>query len=364
MHTTPAAIPVHAATLADRIERGLAHFVFGLGPGIKRTLFGKPAERDGNRLDPDLQVMLRLRALAAGGSQGTARVSPEESRRNTRRECVLYQGPAGEVGAVSDLTIDTPTARLAARHYAPIASPGDGSQLKPLLVFFHGGGFVFGDLDTHDAPCRVLCRHADVHVLSVAYRLAPEVPFPGAVDDALAAFRFAVAHATELGADPARIGVAGDSAGGNLSAVVAQLTRSERPPGFAVLIYPAVDRKNPYPSQSLFARDFLLTAEDIEHFNLQYFGNDEHTRSDPRLSPLLCPDLSGLCPSVVVTAGFDSLRDEGTAYAEALARAGNQVELRCEPDLTHGFINLTRMSARCQQALLALADDVRRLSRA
>jgi acetyl esterase len=364
MHKTPAAIPTHTATLADRIERGLAHFVFGLSAGTKRALFGKPAERDGNRLDPDLQVMLRLRALATGSSQGTVRVSPEQSRRDNRRECVLYQGPAGEVGAVSDLTIETPAARLAARHYAPVAQPGDGAQPKPLLVFFHGGGFVFGDLDTHDVPCRVLCQHADVHVLSVAYRLAPELPFPAAVDDAVAAFRFAVAHAAELGADPARVGVAGDSAGGNLSAVVAQLTRGERAPSFAVLIYPAVDRKNAYPSQSLFARDFLLTAEDIEHFNLQYFANDEEKRRDPRLSPLLCPDLSGLCPSVVVTAGFDPLRDEGAAYAEALARAGNQVTLRCERDLTHGFIHLTRMSARCQRALLAVADDVRRLSRA
>lgn len=364
MHTTPAAPPAHAATLADRIELSLALFVFGRAPGTKRALFGRPKELDGSRLDPDLHVMLRLRALAAGGSHGVAAASPEQSRRRNRRESVLYQGPITEVGPVSDLTIETPAARLPARHYAPAATPNGGEPKKPLLVFFHGGGFVMGDLDTHDAPCRVLCKHADIHVLSVAYRLAPEAPFPAAVEDAVEAFRFAVAHATDLGADAARIGVAGDSAGGNLSAVVAQLTRGERAPSFAVLIYPAVDRTRAYPSQSLFARDFLLSAEDIAFFDQLYFGNDAQKRSDPRLSPLLCPDLFGLCPTAVITAGFDPLRDEGAAYAQALERAGNQVTLRCEHDLTHGFINLGLPSPRCARALLAIADDVRRLARA
>jgi len=141
------------------------------------------------------------------------------------------------------------------------------------------------------------------------------------------------------------------------------LTRGERAPDFAVLIYPAVDRSKPYRSQQLFANGFLLTAQDIAFFNDQYFGNDPVTQRDPKLSPLLREDLSGLCPSVVVTAGFDPLRDEGAAYAEALSQAGNQVTLRCEHGLTHGFINMTGPSPACAAALLRIAHDTRALAR-
>jgi acetyl esterase len=200
-------------------------------------------------------------------------------------------------------------------------------------------------------------------VLAFDYRLAPEATFPAAIEDGVAAFRLAVKHAAELGADPKRIGVGGDSAGGNLSAVVCQLTRGERTPDFAILIYPAVDRSQPYPSQKLFAEGFLLTAQDIAFFDEQYFGNDAAMRRDPRLSPLLATDLTGLRPSVVITAGFDPLRDEGAAYAAALEHAGNDVTLRCERDMVHGFINMTGTSTACFDALMRIAQDTRRLSR-
>lgn len=357
MKRVPAARPEYSASLADRIESSVAHFMFERAPGTKVLLSGgKPVQLDGNTLHPDLQLLLYMRKIAAG--DGVAREAPPKARRRNRREAILYQGPPIEVGSVSDVTF---ASGQRARHYAPISTGGDDA--KPLLVFFHGGGFVVGDLDTHDAPCRFLCKHADVHVLAIEYRLSPEAPFPAATEDAVASFRLAVQHAAELGADPKRIGVGGDSAGGNLSAVVAQATRGERAPDFAILIYPAVDRSQPYPSQSLFAKGFLLTADDISFFDQQYFGNDAATRRDPRLSPLLASDLSGLCPSVVITAGFDPLRDEGAAYAAALEKAGNRVSLRCERDLVHGFINMSGTSKACFDALLRIAEDTRRLSR-
>jgi acetyl esterase len=359
MKLAPAARPEYPASLADRIESSVAHFMFRRAPSTKvRLSGGKRVQLDGNTLSPDLQLMLFMRKLAAGGDEGVVRKGPAEARKLNRRESLLYQGPAIEVGQVRDVTFES---GQRARHYAPVSAPGDAP--KPLLVFFHGGGFVVGDLDTHDAPCRFLCKHADVHVLAVEYRLAPEAVFPAAVDDALVAYRAAVAHAAELGADPNRIGVSGDSAGGNLSAVISQQTRGERAPDFAILIYPAVDRSQPYPSQSLFANGFLLTRDDIAFFDAQYFGDDPATRRNPRLSPLLHPDLSGLCPSVVITAGFDPLRDEGAAYAAALQKAGNRVTLRCERDLVHGFINMSGTSVVCYEALMRIAQDTRTLSR-
>jgi acetyl esterase len=357
MQRVPAALPAHAATAFDRLESAIARFMFRRTAATKvRLSGGKPIQLDGNTLHPDLQLTLFMRKIAGG--DGIAKHGAAEARRRNRRECVLYQGPAIEVGSVSDVIFD---GGVRARHYAPASTPGDAP--RPLLVFFHGGGFVLGDLDTHDAPCRFLCKHADVHVLAFDYRLAPEARFPAAIEDGVVAFRLAVEHAAELGADPKRVGVGGDSAGGNLSAVVCQLTRGERAPDFAILIYPAVDRSQPYPSQKLFAEGFLLTMQDIAFFDEQYFGGDAATRRDPKLSPLLTRDLSGLCPSVVITAGFDPLRDEGAAYAAALANAGNQVTLRCEHDMVHGFINMTGTSTACFDALMRIAQDTHRLSR-
>jgi acetyl esterase len=356
MKTVPAARPEHDTSIADRIERSIAEFMFKRSPTTKvRLSGGKPVQIDGNTLHPDLQLMLYLRKVA--GEDRIVRKGTAEARKLNRRESLLYQGPPIEVGGVHDLMFGS--SQLKARHYAPV----DTTTKKPLLVFFHGGGFVVGDLDTHDAPCRFLCKHADVHVLAIDYRLSPELTFPTAVEDALEGFRFAVKHAAELGADPTRIGVCGDSAGGNLSAVVAQLTRDERAPDFAVLVYPAVDRSKPYRSQQLFAQGFLITHDDIAFFDAQYFGNDPEARRDPRLSPLLASNLSGVCPSVVITAGFDPLRDEGAAYAEALAQAGTRVTLRCEAGLVHGFFNMSGASKACYDALMRIAEDTHRLSR-
>jgi len=230
-----------------------------------------------------------------------------------------------------------------------------------LLVFFHGGGFVLGDLDTHDTTCRLLCRHADVHVLAVEYRLAPEHPFPAAQEDVMAAYAWACAHARELGADAARVAVGGDSAGGNLSAVLCQLAvKNGLPaPALQLLLYPAVDRTVERPSVGLFAEGFFLTRTDIEWFHERYVG-PSLDRSDPRISPLLCPELSGLPPALVITAGFDPLRDEGEAYAQALQRAGTPVTLRRFDGLIHGFVNMGGVSRACRDAVVEIASMLRK----
>jgi acetyl esterase len=228
-------------------------------------------------------------------------------------------------------------------------------------VFFHGGGFVFGDLDTHDGVCRLLCRHAGAHILAVDYRLAPENPFPAAVEDARAALDWAFANAGRLGADPCRIGVSGDSAGGNLAAVVSQLAARDGGPApvLQLLIYPAMDSTGRHRSRELFADGFFLTKAHIEWFETHYLGADRARGLDPRVSPLLAEDLSGLPPTLVVTAAFDPLRDEGEAYAEALRAAGTPARVRRFPGLIHGFAAAAGVSRTCRDAVIEIAGATR-----
>jgi acetyl esterase len=260
---------------------------------------------------------------------------------------------ATPVGELTDLIVD---GRLRARHYAP---PGDSAG-RPLLVYLHGGGMVIGDIETHDEPCRMLCRHAAVHVLSVEYRLAPEHPFPAPVEDAVAAFRWAGDHAAELGADPARVAVGGDSAGGNLSAVVAQTcTRQPGPaPVLQLLIYPSADYARETESMRMFADGFYLSSESRRWFDTHYLHGTGADRSDPRISPLRATDLSGLPPAIVVTAGFDPLRDEGEEYARAMQEAGTQVTLYRSPSMIHGFIHMTALRGP-RDELMRIAGMVR-----
>jgi acetyl esterase len=231
-----------------------------------------------------------------------------------------------------------------------------------LLVFFHGGGFVFGDLDTHDGVCRLLCRHAGAHLLAVDYRLAPEHPFPAAVEDARGALSWAWAHAHELGADPARLGVAGDSAGGNLAAVVSQLAARDGGPApvLQLLIYPATDSTRRRRSRELFGEGLFLTDANMSWFEASYLGSvGDPNGHDPRASPLLASDLSGLAPALVVTAGLDPLRDEGEDYANALRAAGTPVALRRFPGFIHGFISAAGISRACRDAVIEVAGATR-----
>ncbi|WP_081685772.1 alpha/beta hydrolase [Candidatus Solirubrobacter pratensis] len=331
-----------------RVTRRTGPWLGRLSPRAQILLSGRPpVEIDGQRLDPEVQLLLSLRERMQPPIWD-ASMTVERGRAVTREEAWIAAGPrAIEVAEVRDLT----AAGLRARLYVP-DEPGP----HPLLVYFHGGGFVAGDLDTHDAPCRVLCRHGGVRVLSVDYRLAPEHPFPAWVEDALAAYDWACENAAALGADPRRVAVSGDSAGGNLAALIAQ----ERRPGPALqlLIYPSVDMTRMRRSHELFGDGFFLTSALIEWY-AGHFLPEGADAADIRRSPLLAPDVSGVAPAIVVNAGFDPLRDEGEAYAARLRDAGVPVLAHRFRGLFHGFINSVGVSPACRGALTEVAGMLR-----
>jgi acetyl esterase len=231
----------------------------------------------------------------------------------------------------------------------------------PTLAFFHGGGFTIGDLDSHDMQCRTLCHELGAVVLSSDYRLAPESPFPAAAEDAIAATRWAREKVAELGGDPARLAVGGDSAGGNLAAVVTQQLRGEEP-GIAaqLLIYPVTDLVSERPSHRENGRGYFLTIDEMEWFHANYLPDAEAGR-DPLASPLHADDLAGLPPAVIATAEFDPLRDDGDAYAEALVAAGVRVIHRRFDGLVHGFFGLGPFSAMADAAIRQVCADLREL---
>jgi acetyl esterase len=302
----------------------------------KRVLFGgRSVTIDGNTLDPTLQLMLSG-SHAVGIDGLVVDDDPATSRAQMHEMTAAFPGPQIHVD-VEDISLPGPAGEIRARHYRPAVGGA-----APLLVFYHGGGWALGDLDTHDALCRLTCRDAGIHVLSVDYRLAPEHPAPAAVEDAYAAFAWAYEYAGELGATPGRVAVGGDSAGGNLAAVVCQLARDEAGPTPVLqwLIYPRTDFTAQTRSLSLFARGFLLTKRDMDWFHAQYLRDSDLHPADPRVSPLLAESLYGLAPALIAVAGFDPLRDEGESYAAALRAAGTAVDLRPMGSLTHGFANL------------------------
>lgn len=352
----------------------------GLPAGVQRAVFGRPAAIEGQVLASDVHALVRL-SQWAGEASITEGASPERARALMRRGSAVAAGPPLPMARVEGLELPGPAGPLPARLYVP-ARAGDGSAgdtrraahavpqaqhtargvpraPAPLLVYYHGGGWTIGDLDTHDGVCRFLAAAAGVLVLSVGYRLAPEHRFPAAVEDALAAFGWAVAQAAELGADPARIAVGGDSAGGNLAASVSILARDAGGPrpAMQLLIYPATDAIGG-ASRHTFAAGFLLTKGDMDWFERHYLG-DSGAGEDPRVSVLRAGDLAGLPPAYVATAGFDPLRDEGEAYAERLRAAGVRVALRRHPRLVHGFANLTAVSRSSRAAMLEAAGALR-----
>lgn len=236
------------------------------------------------------------------------------------------------------------------RHYRPAGARRD--EALPALVYYHGGGWVIGDLDTHDVVCRTLANGARCAVLSVEYRKAPEAPFPAGVEDSFAALRFAAANAAELGIDASRIAVGGDSAGGNLAAVVSLMARDAGGPSvsFQLLIYPGTDQRMGHPSIDSNGVGYLLEKKSMVYFRGHYLPRGED-KLDWRASPLLAKRLAGLPPAYLITAGFDPLRDEGKAYADRLAEEGVAVEYRNYPDMVHGFITMGRVLDTANEAL-------------
>ncbi|MGK3200491.1 alpha/beta hydrolase fold domain-containing protein [Amycolatopsis sp. MEPSY49] len=342
-----------AIPLPVRAQAAASQLAFWLPTPLRRAVAGRPVRRDGQELALDAQLLLRLQKLSGAELvQG----SVEQSRALLDVGRHLVSGKPIEPVSVREIAVPTPDGDLPATLYTPAGLP----EKSPLLVFFHGGGWVIGTRASHDNAVRFLAKHAGVRVLSIEYRLAPEFPFPSATEDALAAFEYAVAKASDLGADPARIAVGGDSAGGNLAAVTAQqaVRRGGPAPAFQLLIYPATDFARRYRSQDLFAEDLFLTDVHMKWFEGHYVPSGTDL-TDPRLSPLRADDLSGLPPALIVTAGFDPLRDEGEAYAEKLREAGVEVALRRHEDLIHGFINFTGVGTRFREALAETAGALR-----
>jgi acetyl esterase len=322
--------------LADRLEIAAARAIAALPPAAKRRIAGRPIRRDGLELDLEMQVLLKLEERNPRPPLNTR--TPADAREDLRRAVRVVAGAPVALGSIRETTVAGSVGPLPARLYVPEHS--EAAAQGPLVVYYHGGGWVAGDIDTHDQPCRLLAKTSGARVLSVGYRLSPEHRFPAPVDDALAAFRDAVARSEELGVDPARVAVAGDSAGGHLAAVTAQQAVGEGgpAPAFQLLIYPVTDCVEVAASRVTFAEGFILTKPNMDWYEQQFFGPDGD-RHDPRASPLLADDLSGGPPALVVTAGFDPLRDEGEAYARRLREAGVPTLLRRHPGYVHGFIH-------------------------
>ncbi|WP_328528760.1 alpha/beta hydrolase [Nocardioides sp. NBC_00368] len=327
--------------------KGLAFAAaLNLPASVQRRIVGKPVTYDGQTLAVDTQIMLAL--MKVSGEPDPSTLPIPKGRVALLRQSQLGGGRQ-EIGSVRELWV----AGLKARLYVPEGVSGNA----PLLVFLHGGGFIFGDLDSHDAPCRLLASESGVKVLSVDYRLAPESPFPAAYDDSVAAFRWVVEHAAELGADPARIGVGGDSAGGNLAAGVALAVGEAC--AFQLLIYPVTQSEANTRSREDLREGFYLTADFIAAATDNYLpqGID---RRDPRHAPLHAEiPTSGVAPAYVATAGFDPLRDEGEAYAAKLEEAGVKVAHKRFADQIHGFLNVVGAGRTSRAAVLEIAQVLR-----
>ena len=289
------------------------------------------------------QVAALVDAMAASpDAKPTHEQTPKEARDGYRALAAML-GPAPDVAKVEDRSIPGPVSEIPVRVYTP-----GGAGPFGVLVFYHGGGWVIGDLETHDRECRMLCNGAGCVVVSVDYRLGPENRFPAAVDDAYAALEWVGRNAAEVGGDPKRLAVGGDSAGGNLSAVVALLARDRHGPAlrFQLLVYPAVDMRTgvtDYKSREQNAAGPFLTMDSIHYFSGHYLGDDGSgpEREDIRASPLLADSHRGLPSALVVTAEFDPLRDEGEAYARALEAANVPVRLHRYDGMPHVFFQLS-----------------------
>lgn len=334
-------------SIRTAVESRALATLMGLPPRAQRLISGRPLVLDGQTLAPDLQVMLRLQRLAR--KSDLAGRSLAKGRADMRENAILVGGRQ-PIGSIRDLAV----ADLPARLYVPSRPAGSG-----LLVFFHGGGFLYGDLASHDAPCRLLAEESGVRVLAVEYRVGPEAAFPAAFDDAEAALRWVHEHAEELGADPALIGVGGDSAGGNIAAWTAIVAaRTGLPLAFQLLVYPCTDNARDTESLRLFGEGLYLTAESMAWFNETFLPRPED-KADER-TRLLDIDLpAGIAPAHVVTAGFDPLRDEGEDYARRLADAGVEVELRRYVDQIHGFLNILGVGRTSRAAVREIAGRLR-----
>ncbi len=334
---------ITSKSIVAAVKGGTIRTLMAFPQPMLRRMAGKPITIDGKTLDPQVQLMLRLEKLEGPPVET---LSIERGRKQLASSAQLAGGRQ-PIGAVADRTIAGPGGPLPLRIYTPSGVHGN----IPGLFFIHGGGWIYGDLESHDATCRFLAEKARVRVIAVDYRLAPEAPFPAAFDDTVAAWKWIVDNAEGVGVDVDRLAIGGDSAGGNLATIIAQHAVREgfQAPKFQLLIYPATDFVDRAQSRDTFAEGFYLSKAFMDLAEANYLRVDED-RADRRLSPL-GQDVAGIAPAYVVTAGFDPLLDEGKAYADKLRAAGVEVEYRCEESLIHGFANLIGVNSASRTAM-------------
>jgi acetyl esterase len=308
-------------------------------------------------LDPATAALLAQ--MHAGGGKPLNQLTVDEVRGIVAASHAALSGTSIEVGSVADRTIDADGHAIPLRIYTP---SGEHPTPLPVVMFFHGGGFAAGSLDTHAPTARYLCQNANVIVVAVGYRKPPEHRFPAAIDDALAATEWAAINSREIGGNGITLAVAGDSAGGNIATVVCQLASQRGTPAiaFQLLLYPQVDLTLANsPSREQFGSgEFFLSNEDIEWLRNLYLA-DPSQASDPRVSPLLAPDLRGMPPALIVAAGCDLMRDEGKAYADRLSDAGVPVEYRCFDGTIHAFMSFDGAIPMGREALAFAASRLR-----
>ena len=293
-------------------------------------------------LEAETRALLDLMDAAVKGGRPRLETLPHAvGRKAVDKMSEDGEAEPPEVAEVADGGFAGPASEIRFRRYRPI---GAKAGLLPTLIYYHGGGFVIGNIETHDSTCRRLANKSRCQVISIDYRLAPEHPFPAPIDDGLAAFRHLRDNAESFGADSARIAVGGDSAGGAMAAVVCQLCRDakEQGPAFQMLIYPATDSSKESASRKAFAEGYFLSGALMTWFWEAYVPDEDTDLADLRLSPLLAKDFTGLPPAFVLTAGYDPLRDEGRAYADRLIDAGVKTTYVNYPGTIHGFFSMTR----------------------
>ena len=340
-----------------RVQGDAARLMARLPEGIQQKLAHTLGYKHPHtELDSHVQVLLAVRRLQ--GNRQLLGTDPQISRKHFRLEMQsIAPATPTAVGGSRDFHINGPAGLIPVRHYLPKQM----EDQAPLLVFFHGGGFVVGDLDTHDEACRVLCAAGQMQVLSVDYRLAPEHKAPAAADDCLAALRWAHDNAAALNVDPHKIAVGGDSAGGNLSAVVSQMAAGKSfAPAAQLLIYPVVDLVDIYSTHSTYSDGLFLSQADMDQAKANYVQHSGLPLSDYRISPLR-GTLKGVAPALVITAGHDVLREEGELYAKHLQEAGVPCTLTRVTPQGHGFINITSINRGAHAATVQMGKDLRNL---
>jgi acetyl esterase len=307
-------------------------------------------------LDTGSQAVLAL--IKELGRPPLHTLAPAEAREASARSRTVLQPEPPPVAAVEDLTCDGPAGPVRLRHYRGAGT--EAAAVLPCLLYIHGGGWVIGDLDSHDQICRVLANAAHCAVVAVDYRLAPEHRFPAAVEDCVAALRHVAAQAAALRIDPARIAVGGDSAGGNLAAVLAIMGRDGTVPnpGYQMLLYPTVDLASRWPAYHRFTEGLVLTAPTMDWF-IDHYVPDAAQRADWRASPYRAASLAGVAPAYVMTAAHDPLVDEGIAYARRLEREGVPVLQVHMADQMHAFLGMGKFCTASDLALRQAAAALR-----